>query len=153
MRLLGPFAALAAALLAGCETGPVATSPAVAAQSTATAPTFPSAGATFLHWDKGHGYQVAFYGDGDIWLWYPGNTVALRGEWMQEYAAGQHYLCFTYPRSSYNPVTGVPGGQKQCQPQAILAGALKGAIAGDAFGLATGKVPYVLRRNQRPERF
>ncbi|AUQ54694.1 hypothetical protein PhaeoP30_02026 [Phaeobacter inhibens] len=114
---------------------------------------YPSSGATYLHWDKGHGYQVTYYSERHVWLWYPGNRAALRGDWVQELVAGEYYLCFTYPHSSYNPVTGDVGGQKECQLQTVLGGALEGALAGDVYNLSSGRVPYVLRRNKRPAEF
>ncbi len=114
---------------------------------------YPAAGITYLHWDKGHGYQVTYYSERHVWLWYPGNRAALRGDWVQELVAGEYYLCFTYPHSSYNPVTGVVGGQKECQLQTVLGGALEGALAGDVYNLSSGRVPYVLRRNKRPAEF
>ncbi|WP_254683153.1 hypothetical protein [Phaeobacter piscinae] len=115
--------------------------------------TYPSSGVTYLHWDKGHGYQVSYYSEKHVWLWYPGNRAALRGDWVQELVAGEYYLCFTYPHSSYNPVTGVVGGQKECQLQTVLGGALEGALAGDVYNLSSGMVPYVLRKDKRPTGF
>lgn len=142
---------LTSGLISGCdEWVATATNPSTD-QALETGPDFPSAGATFLHWDKGHGYQVAYYGAKHVWLWYPGNKAALRGDWAQEKIAGEYYLCFTYPRSSFNPVTGVLGGQKECQPQAVLERHLAAAKTGDVFGLSSGSVPYVLRKGRRPK--
>ncbi|ATF17918.1 hypothetical protein PhaeoP128_01276 [Phaeobacter gallaeciensis] len=115
--------------------------------------TYPSSGVTYLHWDKGHGYQVTYYSEKHVWLWHPGNRATLRGDWVQEFVAGEYYLCFTYPHSSYNPVTRVVGGQKECQLQTVLGGALEGALAGDVYNLSSGIVPYVLHRNKRPAEF
>lgn len=153
MRILNGVAGFAVILLIACSGGKGENSNPVAKRAADDGLRYPSAGVAFLHRDKGHGYQVTYYGEKHVWLWYPRNTHALRGDWVQEHVAGHYYLCFTYPSSSYNPVTGVIGGQKECQSQAVLEDALVGAIAGDEFNLSSGSVPYVLRRDKRPDGF
>ncbi|WP_082023041.1 hypothetical protein [Leisingera sp. ANG-S5] len=153
MRFLSSGACLATILLVACGGQQRANSNPVANRVAEDRSTYPSVDTTYLQWDKGHGYQVTYFGEKHVWLWYPGNTAALRGEWVQEVVAGGYYLCFTYPKSSYNPVTGFAGGQKECQPLAVLEGALAGAIAGDEFNLSSGSIPYVLRRGKKPDEF
>jgi len=151
MRFLNGVALLAAMSLTGCDEQAKAVPHPIAERAAEADAAYPSAGVTYLYWDKGHGYQAAYHGEQHVWLWYPGNTAALRGDWVQEKVAGEYYLCFTYPRSSYNPVTGVLGGQKECQPQAVLERHLAAAKTGDVFGLSSGSVPYVLRKGRRPK--
>lgn len=112
---------------------------------------YPAPDTTYLHWDRGHGYQVTFLGKDDVWLWYPGNTIALKGAWVREEVAGRGYVCFTYPRGSFNPVTSVLSGNKQCQPQELLQTLVVNAVQGDVFDLSSGSVPYRLESNKRPE--
>ncbi len=112
---------------------------------------YPVPGTTYLHWDTGHGYQVSFLDKDHVWLWYPGNGAALKGAWGREQVAGRGYVCFTYPTGSFNPVTGVLGGRKQCQPQQVLQAGLVNAVKGDVFGLSSGSVPYTLEKGKRPE--
>ena len=72
-------------------------------------------GRTIVYYDRGHGTQVEYYDKSGSYLWYPGNTVILPGAWKvsAEAVPGGH-ICFRYPTSSLNPVTGVKGWDWEC---------------------------------------
>lgn len=147
MRLLTGVLAAAVLGLVGCAP---ALAPIGATEQGAPEARYPAVGMTYLHHDSGHGYQVSFLAEDQVWLWYPGNRAALRGIWGEEQVAGRAYVCFTYPRSSFNPVTQGLGGQKQCQPQELLQAHVVGVALGDVFDLSSGAVPHVLERDRRP---
>lgn len=94
--------------------------------------------------EGGHGTQYEYHSaDGKVLLWYPGNRNLVRGEWKVEpVAAGPQIRCYRYGANTYNPVTRTRGGAWECEKQewAYLDTALKG----DPFGLASGKLPFII---------
>lgn len=108
------------------------------------------AGTTSVSYTGAHGTQVSYYApDGRIYLWYPGNTVVLKGEWK---ALKPSKLCFKYGANTYNPYANQPGGQWVCRPlQLLLFG--QGASEdrkGDVFGLAKRATPpFVSQKGQQ----
>ncbi|GFE50252.1 hypothetical protein So717_20050 [Roseobacter cerasinus] len=119
-----------------------------------TFPDYPQPGRTYLSFDDAHGYQVIFIDSGNrAWLWYPGNARALAGEYMLDTVAGQRAICWRYPSSSGNPVTGTRGGSFNCTPRLLSQKSTIAALRGDPFNLASGAVPYPLQRCVAPEAF
>ena len=89
-----------------------------------------------------HGTQVSYArSDGAVFLWYPGNSVVLQGEW--ETRSGS--VCFRYGTNTYNPATRRPGGSWSCMLASQLDRATVELAYGDMFGLAKRvAVPFVL---------
>ena len=96
----------------------------------------------------GHGMQIEYLAaDGATWLWYPGNTKVLPGEWKAEGSD----LCFRYGKNSYNPVTRHKGGGWECTPLTVYNQTLVSSTKGDIFGLAgRKKVPFDLPKKLLP---
>jgi hypothetical protein len=100
-----------------------------------------------------HGTQVSYiHPNGEILLWYPGNSVVLPGKWRLETRTvpaqpSKSYanICFSYPTNSYNPATGIVGNQWQCMPAEVLHRLTVDRADGDVFGLRTRTaVPFRL---------
>lgn len=90
-----------------------------------------------------HGTQVNYLArDGQSFLWYPGNTMILSGQWKRE---GQN-MCFAYGSNTYNPATGHRGGGWECMPFDIYWRVVSERMEGDIFSLQTRQeVPFRLR--------
>lgn len=89
-----------------------------------------------------HGTQVSYSRpDGAIFLWYPGNSVVLQGQWE----ARPGSICFRYGTNTYNPATKVRGGAWACMLARDLDRDTVETVRGDLFGLARRTaVPFVL---------
>lgn len=112
----------------------------LAAVSSASAASL--ANKTQQSYSPGHGMQIEYLAaDGASWLWYPGNTRVLAGQWKAEGAD----ICFRYGKNSYNPVTRQRGGDWECAPLKVYNSTLVTSTKGDIFGLAgRKKVPFDL---------
>lgn len=111
---------------------------------------FPDPGVTYASFDAGHGYQIEYLApDGSAHLWYPGNRVAVMGEWKTLLDE----VCYRYDSSTYNPQTGRRGGHWNCAFKADLERHIVAYLAGDAFQLASGRIPYVRARCEVPSSF
>ena len=101
---------------------------------------------TALGWDEFHGTQIEYLGAAGVtYLWYPGNTLALRGQWrVEDIKGGGTAICFRYGPNSYNPVTGSYGDQWECSPAWPSVFLKRAVVQGDIFRLSSGKVPFVL---------
>ena len=90
----------------------------------------------------GHGQQIEYLAaDGTTWLWYPGNTKIVPGDWKVE----QGDICFRYGRNTYNPVTRRRGGDWDCAPLKLYQQSIVKSVKGDLFGLmGRKKVPFDL---------
>jgi len=101
---------------------------------------------TVLFYDSSHGNQIEYYDpSGRAFLWYPGNRVIVPGEWRVD---GQD-ICFRYGMNTYNAVTGERGGTWSRSPLRQWTSDVVDSATGDAFGLATGEIPFHLRRHPR----
>jgi hypothetical protein len=89
-----------------------------------------------------HGTQISYSSsDGGSFLWYPGNTIVLEGKWDIRHGSA----CFLYGTNTYNPATGIPGGNWECWPVRRLEGDTVELADGDIFGLSRrDAVPFVL---------
>lgn len=107
-------------------------------------------GHTVVYFDPSHGTQVEYYdAQNRSYLWYPGNTRIVTGDWKIEVDANQqNRICHRYQTNSYNPVTGVRGGNWECTNLAFQQSSIQTRLAGDPFGLASGAVPYVFKRQE-----
>ncbi len=91
----------------------------------------------------GHGIYVEYTApDGRLYMWYPGNFVAVGGTWGIADTDAMPRACFKY-FGAYHGVTG------EFEPNDCVSAAqtLSGAFvvdkrAGDVFGLSTGGIPY-----------
>jgi hypothetical protein len=99
-------------------------------------------------YSPGHSMQIEYLAaDGASWLWYPGNTKVLAGEWKAEGSD----LCFRYGKNTYNPVTRQKGGGWDCAPLKVYNQTLVSSTKGDIFGLAgRKKVPFDLPKKLLP---
>lgn len=103
-------------------------------------------------WDKGHGTQVEYLSaGGKAFLWYPGNRSVVVGDWKTQAREGGSVseICFRYGQESYNPVTGQSGGTWSCRNATGYLVNLDVIVRGDPFNLTSGRVPYVLPKQER----
>lgn len=107
-------------------------------------------GRTIVYFDRSHGTQVEYYDQSGAYLWYPGNTVILPGAWKVSAEADRGgQICFRYPTSSLNPVTGVKGSDWECSSLRDQQSSIKHRLLGDPFALKSGKVPFIFKRHKR----
>lgn len=121
---------------------------------------------TSLSLSRGHGPQIEYASaDGRVFLWYPGNTVVLSGEWevrkanyskrtmkvdgsVTEFAAPLALDCFRYHGNTYNPVTRTRGNRWECQASGVSKAGRVEIANGDIFGLSQRtEPPFVLTRD------
>ncbi|WP_375450824.1 hypothetical protein [uncultured Devosia sp.] len=101
-------------------------------------------GTTNMSRSPGHGTQIEYVAaDGTTYLWYPGNSVILKGRWKRE----DGNMCFAYGANTYNPVTRTRGGDWECEPDRLYQGGIVQQLPGDPLGLAGRRaVPFSLDR-------
>lgn len=117
-----------------------------ACQSTAEVPE-ELGGHTVLFYNQAHGVQVEYFTrSGRTFLWYPGNPRSLPGRWKTEMDG--KLICFGYPKNSYNPVTKKRGGGFNCRLMIDFERNVTQTCKGDVFNLASGKLPYVLKKGR-----
>jgi hypothetical protein len=115
-------------------------------QTTADVPT-DLGGTTVLFYNQAHGVQVEYYTkNGRSYLWYPGNSRSLAGKWKKEMDG--KLICFSYPSNSYNPVTKERGGDWKCRLTRNFERHVTQTCKGDVFRLASGKIPFVLKKGR-----
>lgn len=109
-------------------------------------------GHTFLSYDPGHGAQIEYLDpNGASFLWYPGNRSVLVGAWkLDGFYGGRPGICFRYGANTYNPVTQARGGDWDCVVGSFHTLFVEERLVGDPFNLASGKLPYVLGKNDHP---
>ena len=100
------------------------------------------AGYTQIINDGQHGTQIEYLDDGGkAFLWYPGNSNVLEGQWKRE---GQD-IYFAYGENTFNPVTGHQGGGWECMSFDIYWRVVEERMPGDLFSLqGRGAVPFKL---------
>lgn len=106
---------------------------------------------TRLECTSQHGTQIEYLSpNGNTYLWYPGNRRVVVGEWKTQNATGGGAeLCYRYGANSYNPATGSRGEEFHCI-NAQLSNFLENErMHGDAFQLATGEIPFVLKPKRK----
>lgn len=104
-------------------------------------------GKTVVFFDEYHGTQVAYFENlGREHLWYPGNERSLLGFWR---TTPDNQICFRYPNSSINPVTGVSGPEWECSSLTSHFDRIVETSDGDIFNLSSGKIPFVMERQKR----
>lgn len=160
-----PVATMLTALtLAGCQTGQK--SPPIAQRTNAaglgqltinnpdTAPPEPRlaparSNITVVSYSGPHGTQVAYHSpNGKVYLWYPGNTEVLKGDWK---TAKPFQMCYRYDSRSLNPHAQQPGGRWVCRHALMMSFGLgaQHERKGDVFGLATrNNPPFVSRKGK-----
>jgi hypothetical protein len=108
-------------------------------------------GYTVVYYGHQHGTQVEYYSkNGTSFLWYPGNTRIVWGDWKVEANSGQQSnMCHRYQTNSYNPVTKVRGGNWECVNIVLQQSSIQNRIVGDPFGLASGQVPFVFETRNK----
>ena len=113
-------------------------------------PGYPMTGTTYLSYDAFHGYQVIYYEDQTrSWLWYPGNAIALPADVKVD----DQQICWRYGQGTRNRVTREVGGTFSCQSKKLSLRTRVGALDGDVFDLASGRIPYVRRKCDAPDEF
>lgn len=104
-------------------------------------------GKTVVFFDESHGTQVAFFETtGREHLWYPGNQRSLLGFWR---TTPDKQICFRYPNSSINPVTGVAGPEWECSAINHHSARIVEVADGDVFNLSSGQIPFVMEQRKR----
>ena len=106
---------------------------------------------TFISHDP-HGTQIEYHGpDGRAHLWYPGNFRGVPSIWKIEYdGPGKgHEICWQYPASSRNGLTGLSaGGKFQCTPDWLYFPSIVQVLQGDPFNLNSGRVPFPMPKGK-----
>lgn len=101
-----------------------------------------------------YGSQISYMApDGAAYLWFPGNSMVVRGRWALRETGGasptrlpesQASLCFDYGPNTVNAWSRQRGGES-CVPAEILARLTFEGTEGDVFGLSRStEVPFVL---------
>lgn len=117
---------------------------------------------TIMTYSSGHGTQVEYSAaNGRTFLWYPGNTRTVLGEWKVEErdirlpggegvtARKVTLICYRYGANTYNPVTNQRGGAWECRPAAPDLRLIVESVQGDVFGLAARRTPpFALARDR-----
>jgi hypothetical protein len=92
-----------------------------------------------------HGTQIEYLGaNGVTYLWYPGNTRALAGQWRVQDGTNYPSICFRYGENTFNPVTRQSGGGWECGSGPAYLFEKLSVVSGDVFNLASGRLPFVL---------
>lgn len=105
--------------------------------------------------DSSHGTQVEYSSkDGRVYLWYPGNSVILPGQWRPEQWFVEYFegdklikrfeysrICFAYGLNTYNPATGSSGGKEECTVFDAFRKHLVEVVPGDVFNLRNRTAP------------
>lgn len=98
-----------------------------------------------------HGTQIEYLSEsGKAYLWYPGNTRAVRSDWKLEPGRQnkRYHICFKYPSGSVNPVNGNRGGEFRCRNLGEFASGIVDSRSGDIFELSSGRIPSQLSRTR-----
>jgi hypothetical protein len=117
---------------------------------------------TIMTYSVGHGTQVEYStANGRTFLWYPGNTRTVSGEWKVEERDVQlpgsdgvtarkvTLICYRYGANTYNPVTNQRGGAWECRPAERDFRLIVESVQGDVFGLAARRTPpFALTRDR-----
>lgn len=106
---------------------------------------------TVVSYSGQHGTQVSYHSPGGkVFLWYPGNSMVLQGDWK---AAKPQQLCYRYASNTYNAYANQPGGKWTCRAASLMLFGL-GIIherKGDVFGLAKRSAPPFVSRKGREQ--
>lgn len=105
-------------------------------------PDFPRAGRTYLFHDPILGFQIEYFSpDNGAFLWFPGNTVAVQGEYQVRRQPDGDQVCYRYFNSRH-VITGERGGSFSCSDLERSKRKVVGELAGDPFNLSRGTIPY-----------
>ena len=97
----------------------------------------------------GPGTQVELLAeDGWSYLWYPGNRVIVRGQWTLHHWYREYAICFRYGAAVLKPKTKDPWDSFDCTLLTEYAPTVAETRQGDPFDLASGRLPFVLVRDQ-----
>jgi len=111
---------------------------------------------------QGHGTQIEYLSrDGKLYLWYPGNSIVLTGEWRTETRTRDYspifsryldvvaYICFRYNTPSTNRLTGESGDTWSCRASFLYVRKVVDSASGDTFGLSRrSRPPFILERER-----
>ncbi|MEP0047622.1 MAG: hypothetical protein ABJE87_07550 [Roseobacter sp.] len=132
----------------GCTFGP---SPQSLQADPSATPTLETARTVFedrtrITHDPWYGTQIEYHrSDGKSFLWFPRNTRPVPANWeVRNHGFGQggHEICWQYPSTSKNAVTGAKGGNWECYPDSTYNANLTAVLQGDPFDLASNRVPF-----------
>ncbi|NIA68033.1 hypothetical protein HBA54_05460 [Pelagibius litoralis] len=101
----------------------------------------------YYKWVDGPGTQVEFLAEDGRWfLWSPEGTELASGEWvLRSWYNDRYYICFS-PSGAFNNVLARHAQEDEfkCVLLAEYAGQVVEARRGDAFELASGRLPFEL---------
>jgi hypothetical protein len=101
------------------------------------------------HAIPGPGTQVEFLAeDGWSYLWYPGNRGPVRGQWTLHQWYREYAVCFRYGAATLKPFTKDPRDTFDCTLLTEYAPTVTETAEGDPFDLSSGRLPFVLVRDQ-----
>lgn len=107
---------------------------------------------TKIIYQDGHGVYIEYTApDGRLFMWYPGNNKVVYGEWGVQKVKNKPLMCFKY-FNSYHGVTG-EFEPEECinQMQILSQSSVLDLWEGDAFNLASGKLPYKKSKTDIPD--
>lgn len=95
-----------------------------------------------------HGSQIEHLtADGRTFLWYPGNMRPVPGRWTVRQRGSRVQMCFQYGANTYNPADNTRGGDWECGPSRLYLLGAEEIAQGDPLDLSSGRLPFVLQRN------
>ena len=99
---------------------------------------------TRIYFQRGYGVYVTYTADdGNMRMWFPGNSVMVNATWTVRDVSGTPMTCFHYLNGT-DVVTGEVNATECVPPTSdSVDGGLIGERKGDAFDLLSGRVPYV----------
>jgi hypothetical protein len=100
---------------------------------------------TIMTHGPGHGTQIEYFDEqGRAYLWYPGNSRVVTGDWALKMPKDRYELCFNYDTPSRNPVTLSTSRKWKCRDLASFTQHTKETRLSDIFDLASKEVPFPL---------
>lgn len=97
----------------------------------------------------GPGTQVEYLADdGRSYLWFPGNRRLVRGHWIVRRWREKYEICWSYGPNSRHFITGERGDKLSCDLLSNYAVTIAEIREDDSFDLASGRLPFVLKRDQ-----
>ncbi len=106
---------------------------------------------TVRTYDLLHGNQVEYLAaDGRTFLWYPGNSRPVVGQWRVKQTFDGADMCFAYGANTYNPVTRTSGGSWECGDASLYLNRTDEIVDGDPIQLGSGRIPFALSKDNIP---
>jgi len=101
--------------------------------------------ATLYFYEDEHGNQIEYLSsDGNAYLWYPGNSIILKGKWA---VIENQLIAFSFQQGTYNPVTNEKMDSWSFRELEFFVETINGKREGDVFKLSQ-RFPRVLEKHE-----